>query len=90
MSLITSLAVYFIIWWLVLFTVLPWGAHSHHETNAEVEPGNAPSAPVRPRMLLKVGITTAVSLAVFAVVYSVITYRLIDIDNIPFLPTFEH
>lgn len=89
MGLITSLAVYFIIWWLVLFTVLPWGARSHHETGEAVEPGNAPSAPVKPRMLLKVGITTLVSLAVFAVVYSVITYRLIDLDSVPFLPEFE-
>jgi predicted secreted protein len=89
MSLITALAIYFIIWWLVLFTVLPWGAHSHHETDADVEPGNAPSAPLRPRIALKFAITTVVSLIVFAVVYAVIVYRLIELDSIPFLPRFE-
>ncbi len=89
MSLITAMATYFIIWWLVLFTVLPWGARSHHEANADIDPGNAPSAPIRPRILLKFCVTTVVSLAVFAVVYSLIAYRLIDFDSIPFLPKFE-
>jgi catechol 2,3-dioxygenase-like lactoylglutathione lyase family enzyme len=35
---LTGFAVYFIIWWLVLFTVLPWGMRSAHEEGAEVEP----------------------------------------------------
>ena len=41
MSWVTGLAVYFIVWWVVLFTVLPWGVHPP----ATPEPGNAPSAP---------------------------------------------
>ena len=89
MSLFTAAATYFIIWWLVLFTVLPWGAHSHHETDADVEPGNAPSAPLRPRILLKFAITTVAATAVFALVYVVIVYRLISLDSIPFLPRYE-
>jgi predicted secreted protein len=44
-----------IVWWLVLFMVLPFGASPPDE----IEPGMAPSAPARPRMGLKVLITTA-------------------------------
>jgi predicted secreted protein len=89
MSLVTSLAIYFIIWWLVLFTVLPWGAGSHHERDEEVEPGNAPSAPVRPRLALKFAVTTAIAAVVFAFVYVVIEYDLIKLDDITFLPKYE-
>lgn len=89
MTLVTGLATYFIVWWLVLFTVLPFGARSHHEADARVEPGNAPSAPLKPRILFKFAITTIISAAVFALLYAVIEYRLIDFDSILFLPTFE-
>jgi len=89
MTLTTGLAIYFIVWWLVLFTVLPFGAKSHHEADAHIEPGNAPSAPLNPRILFKFAITTIISAVAFALVYATIEYRLIDLDSIPFLPTFE-
>ena len=41
MRIVTIFAIYFIIWWLVLFTVLPWGATSAHESGSEIEPGHA-------------------------------------------------
>ena len=89
MGLTTGLAIYFIIWWLVLFTVLPWGAKSHYEAETEFEPGTAPSAPVKPRMGMKFAVTTVIATLVFALVYSILTYKLITLDSIPFLPTFE-
>ena len=89
MGLTTSLAIYFIIWWLVLFTVLPWGARSHHEAEAELEPGSAPSAPLKPRIALKFAITTGIATVVFAIVYVIMTYKLVTLDSIPFLPKFE-
>jgi predicted secreted protein len=51
-----------VIWWLVLFIVLPFGASPPQE----VQPGTAPSAPARPRMLLKLLITTVIALALTA------------------------
>ena len=44
MALTTILAIYFIIWWVVLFMVLPWGVHSQGESG-EVTPGTDPGAP---------------------------------------------
>ena len=39
MTLVGGIAIYFVLWWLVLFTVLPWGATSAHELGQEVEAG---------------------------------------------------
>src|SRR6516162_3937865 len=52
MSLPTSIAIYFIIWWVVLFAVLPWGVRSQQEHGAIV-PGSDPGAPVMPALKRK-------------------------------------
>jgi predicted secreted protein len=49
--------VFTIVWWLVLFMVLPFGAAPPDE----VEPGMATSAPAKPRMAIKVAITTVLA-----------------------------
>ncbi|MGE0212325.1 MAG: DUF1467 family protein [Parvibaculaceae bacterium] len=89
MSWTSAIAIYFILWWLVLFTVLPWGSESAHETGTESASGHAPSAPLNPRLAWKFAITTALSAIVFAVVYWPIHEGWLTIDSIPFLPTFE-
>ena len=68
MSLFSALAIYFIIWWMVLFFVLPFGVRSQHEAG-EVTPGSDHGAPYRPQMARKFAITTAIAAAVFAAVY---------------------
>ena len=73
MSIGSALAVYFIIWWAVLFTVLPIGVRSAHEAGEEVEPGNEPGAPVNPNLLKKAIWTTFISGAVFVLVYFAFT-----------------
>ena len=78
MPLSLSLAIYFIIWWLVLFTVLPIGITTQAE-DGEVVPGSAESAPIQPRLLFKALLTTAIATVVFAVVYYVITRGLIQV-----------
>jgi len=89
MQLISGIAIYFIVWWMVLFMVLPWGAASSHELGREVDPGTMKSAPVKPRILLKFAITTVLAGVVFAIIYQVITNNLISLDDIPFLPKFR-
>lgn len=46
-----------IVWWLVLFMVLPFGASPPED----VEPGMATSAPAKPRIGLKLAITTVIA-----------------------------
>lgn len=90
MQLISGFAIYFIIWWLTLFMVLPWGATSAHEAGQNVAEGTAKAAPLKPRILLKFFITTILAAIIFAAVYFVITSGLIKLDEIPFFPKFEN
>ena len=68
MSLFSALAIYFIIWWMVLFFVLPFGARSQHEAG-DVTLGTDHGAPYRPQMARKFAITTAIAAVIFAAAY---------------------
>lgn len=87
MSLALGIAIYFIIWWTVLFAVLPIGVRTQGEEGSVV-PGTPESAPVRPRFLLILGLTTLVSTAVFALVYAVVVWEIVDFG--PFFPSGQH
>jgi predicted secreted protein len=78
MSLTFGLALYFIIWWTVLFAVLPFGVRTQGEAG-EIVPGTPASAPVAPRLLRTFAITTVVAGAVFGLVYAVLIGEIIDI-----------
>ena len=84
MSLTLGIALYFIIWWTVLFAVLPIGVRTQGEAG-EVVPGTPESAPAAPRLLRIVAINTLVATIVFAGVWLVIHYRLISVDDLSLL-----
>ena len=77
----TIAAIYFIIWWLVLFTVLPWGVHSQDEEGAVV-PGTDPGAPTIHGLRKKMILTTVVATVVFAAFYWAFVTRLIALDDL--------
>jgi predicted secreted protein len=81
MSLATAFAIYFIIWWVVLFAVLPWGVRSQDE-DGTIIPGSDPGAPTIPRLRRKLVWTTIVAAIVFAFWYVVYVYRLIALDDL--------
>ncbi|MEM9288252.1 MAG: DUF1467 family protein [Pseudomonadota bacterium] len=58
MNIIGAIIAYLLIWWVILFTVLPFGATSAHEAGVDVEDGNDPGAPVTLHMGKKLLITT--------------------------------
>ena len=62
----TALAIYFVIWWLVLFVTLPFGVRSQHE-DGEGAPGTDPGAPILARMGRKLLWTTLISGVIFAI-----------------------
>jgi predicted secreted protein len=66
MAITTVLAIYFLIWWVVLFAVLPWGARSQDESG-EVAPGTDPGAPAVHRVWMKLVWTTVIATTVFAI-----------------------
>ncbi|WP_342641910.1 DUF1467 family protein [Rhodoligotrophos ferricapiens] len=84
MSLTSSLAIYFILWWLVLFAVLPFGNDSPHELDEEPGIGQAPSAPKDPRLGRKFLVTTVISAGIFAVFYTLMSSGILALDHIPF------
>ena len=65
MSLTFGIFVYLIIWWAVLFALLPLGVKRQENP----EPGTDPGAPEKPMLIKKALITTVVSGIVFAGVY---------------------
>ena len=88
MTLNFAIAIYVVIWWVVLFAMLPIGVRTQAE-EGEVSPGTAESAPHRPRLLPKMLATTVVASLVFAAVYAIVVHRVITLDQIPFLPRYE-
>ena len=54
----------------------------HDEAGVEVGPGHAPSAPVRPRLGLKAGVTTAIAVVLWGVTYWIIESDLISFREI--------
>ncbi len=81
----SAFAIYFVIWWLMLFLVLPFGIRSHDESGTPVEDGHDAGAPVNPMLLRKALITTLLATLVFAIVYGVISQGWIGFDDIPWL-----
>ena len=65
----SAIAIYFIIWWAVLFAVLPFGVRSAHEAGETVEQGHDAGAPVNPQLLRKALITTLVATIIFAIFF---------------------
>jgi predicted secreted protein len=65
-SISTALAIYFVIWWLVLFLTLPFGVRSQHEDGESVA-GTDPGAPIMARMGGKLIWTTVISAVIYAV-----------------------
>ena len=78
MSIVTGLVVYIILWWLVLFMVLPWGVRTPEESAA----GHVASAPAAPRLWLKFGITTGIATVLWTIAYVVIEANLISLRDL--------
>ncbi len=87
MPIITGIAVYFIVWWLLLFTVLPLGVKGQHESG-DIVPGTEPGAPQKSRMRLKIIQTSVLAAIVWLIIFCIITFNLVDWNNIPFIPNF--
>ena len=78
MPLTFAIAIYVVLWWTVLFAVLPIGVRTQGEDDAVV-PGTPESAPTAPRLLRVVVVTTLVSGLLFGAAWAAVTYGLIDL-----------
>lgn len=75
----TAIVAFTIIWWLVLFMVLPIGVRTAADEQQEAEPGHAASAPLLPRLGFKFGLTTLIALILLGVFWAVVQYDLLGL-----------
>lgn len=69
MTISGAIAVYFVVWWIVLFTILPFGVTSQSESG-ETTPGTDPGAPTAPKLLKKALWTTIIAMPVFGLIHA--------------------
>ena len=68
MGWVTGIVVYVLVWWITLFAVLPlWVTPAEPD-----DPGHAAGAPQRPRLLLKMAITTVVSALIWLAIFMLV------------------
>ncbi len=84
MSVTSAMVLFFSIWAVVFFMVLPQGVVTQEE-DGNVMPGTPASAPADAMIRKKALITTAIAALVWAIVFSVIEFRVLTLDDIPFL-----
>jgi predicted secreted protein len=70
-----SIMAYVIVWWLVLFCLLPIGVRSQAE-EGQVVPGSEPGAPQNGQLLWKAKWASIIALGIWAVMYVTINYYL--------------
>lgn len=88
MQLLSAFAIFFIIWWTVLFAVLPTGVRSQHE-DEEAVLGTERGAPTSAGMRRKLVITTIIASVLFAAFYFLTVTLGYGIHSFPqFVPDF--
>lgn len=78
MNIGTGVVAFIIIWWLVLFTVLPWGVRR----NEAPVMGEDHGAPIRHRILLKALVTTGITIAIWCCLFAAIEFNIFSFRDI--------
>jgi len=74
MSLTLAIFIYFLIWWTMLFTVLPLGIRRHGEEGRGFDAG----APEKPDLKRKLILNTLVSALILGIIYVLVESGVID------------
>ena len=77
----TGFAIYFVLWWVVLFVTLPFGVRSQFEDGVGA-PGTDPGAPVASQMGRKLIWTTVISAIIFAIAILAYHMGLLNIERL--------
>jgi predicted secreted protein len=83
MDLPLSISIYFVLWWTVLFAVLPLGARSHHDAGLPVPGGGDPASPVNPDLKRKFITTTWVAAVAWLLIFLVVRFHLVPMPAPP-------
>jgi predicted secreted protein len=89
MGWVSFAAVFFIVWWLVLFATLPFGLKTQDD-DGEVTLGTVSSAPRGAHMLRAILRATVVTMVICGVFFLLTRYFGLGIDDIPrIVPEFD-
>ena len=75
------IAIFFVVWWIVLFAVLPFGVRTQEE-EGEVILGTSPSAPAHPHLVRTAIITTIVAAVVTFLIWLLFGHYGIGVKDI--------
>jgi predicted secreted protein len=73
-----AIAIYIVIWWVVLFAILPIGVRTQGEEGSII-PGTPESAPLQPRLVRVVLLTTLVSALLFGALWAAVRLGVLDL-----------
>ena len=79
----TGVAIFFTIWWTVLFAVLPLGTVTHAEAGIDKGDGGDPGAPVDPKLKKKFLTTTWIAAVLWVVLFLILHFKLISLPSLP-------
>jgi len=82
MNPVSAIVVFIMIWWVVIFCVLPVGLSKTQETQSDEEGYIAPGAPKNLNIKRKFIITTLISIMLWGIAVTVIQMDLIDFHTI--------
>jgi len=80
MGWVSGIVVYLLIWWVILFTVLPWGVNRDGEDAHDT--GTPASAPKNPKIKEKFLATTVISAVIWVVIYMLIAAEIISFRDV--------
>lgn len=75
MNIFTGLLVFVVLWWIIWFIALPIGV----KTPEKVKVGNTESAPEKPRLWFKAGVTSIISVILTVIIMFLIDSGLLNI-----------
>lgn len=78
MSIVGAIFIFLVVWWVVLFTMLPIGVRNFYEEDADQVPGQADGAPVKPRLMFKFALTTVISAVIVGLIWASVDFDWVD------------
>ncbi len=76
---VLAFAIYFIIWWVSLFVVLPFGVRTQSDMGEMVQ-GTSAGAPINPHLGRVAALTTMLASAAFAVVLLALRLKIVPLE----------
>jgi len=70
----SAIVLFVLIWWMVFFAVLPWGIRRAGDEAL----GHDAGAPLRPRLWLKTGVTTGITIVLFGVAFWLVQSNIVS------------